>query len=168
MDVAAYGFKACRLFFRSAAGLILLAAMTGCPGVGPTDNGGDEPGGASPGVGDVTAQIVSPTTSFGLSLGDLPVAIRYTVTGTPDDIQGFYVPVADAMPGSAPIGDRVIIATDLPPGNNQFFNFMVDTVGSYRVGVVATIGSRQEIAESLAVIQSRGPLTRASFSPPTR
>ena len=77
----------------------------------PPDDGGDEIGGASPGVGDVTAQIVSPTTSFSLSLGDLPVAVRYTVTGAPDDIQGFYVPVADAMPGSAPIGGRVIIAT---------------------------------------------------------
>ena len=95
MDVAAYGIKVCRLFFRSAAalGLILLAVMTGCPGVSPPDDGGDDPTG-SPGAGDVTAQIVSPTTSFALSLGDLPVTIRYTVTGAPDNIQGFYVPVA--------------------------------------------------------------------------
>ena len=77
MDVAAYGIKTCRLFFRSAAGLglILLAVISGCPGLDPTEYGGDYPGG-SPGVANVTAQMLSPTTSFGSLLGDLPGAIR--------------------------------------------------------------------------------------------
>ncbi len=159
MDVAAFGFKVCRLFSRSVTGLglVCVAVLAGCPSTPPPDGGDGEPGGTSPGTGTVTAAIVSPTTSFGLSLGDLPVTVRYTVTGAPDDIQGFYVPVADATPLSAPIGDRVIIATDLPAGTNQFFNFNVDAVGFYRVGVVASVGSRQEVAESQAVIQVEGP-----------
>lgn len=136
------------------AGILGLGLAAGCVPVPP--DGGDG-GDGSPSPGEVTATIVGPTISFGVSLSDLPVAVRYTVTGEPDDVEGYYVPVSDSTAGSPPIGDRVIVATGLEPGANEFFNFQVDQVGFYRVGIIATIDSRQETDESNAVITVEGP-----------
>lgn len=136
------------------------AAMLGvglAPGCVPVPSDGGDGGTGSPSPGEVTAKIVGPTISFGISIADLPVAVRYSVTGEPDNIEGYYIRVADSAPGSPAIGDRVILASDLEPGTNQFFNFEVDEVGFYRVGVIATVDSRQETDESTAVITVEGP-----------
>ena len=84
------------------AGLVGILVLAGCIPVPPDD--GDGPG--SPGPGQVTAAIVAPTLGFGISMADLPVAVRYTVTGEPDNIDGFYVRVADGNPGSPATSDR--------------------------------------------------------------
>jgi len=141
----------------SLLGLCLSLLVGGCPS-GPSGGDGNEP----PAGQDVTAEIVSPSSSFGISvLDDQAITVLYSVVGEPDDISGFYVPVADGGTNAAPIGDPIVIAMDLDAGTNQFFSFVPSSagVGFYRVGVLVTVGSEQMREESTGIIQVEGPPT---------
>jgi len=145
-------------------GVTLVILGGGCPNLGPGN--GNENGNANEnGNGNTndntsggTAEIVSPSTSFGLSALDAPVSVLYTVDASATNIRGYYVPVADSGVNSAPIGDRVITATDLPAGVKQVFSFDPQEagVGFYRVGILYTLNGTEGDVESQAVIQVQG------------
>lgn len=150
-----------------SVGLVLL--VSGCPSV--PDGGGDGDGDGSGSGSQVRADIVSPVSSFGVSVNDeAPVSIIYTVSGTPQSISGYYVPVADSSSNSPAIGDRVIIATNLPTGTNRFFNFLPGEagVGFFRAGVLVTLTTNEQItAESSGVIHVEGPPDPSFLLPAT-
>jgi hypothetical protein len=136
----------------------LLVVGPGCPGVpAPGDNTNDN----TDGDGEVTAQIVSFSQNFGVSALDPPISVLYTVTGTPDSIAGFYVPVADESAGSAPIGERVIVVSALSPGTNRAFSFdpAAAGIGYYRVGLIVMVDGVELTPTPLStgVIQVQGP-----------
>ena len=145
-------------------GLVLLALGGGCPnflpgnGNGNANSNGNGNGNTNDNTSGATAEIVSPSTSFGLSALDAPVSVLYTVDASATDIRGFYVPVADSSANSAPIGDRVIAATDLHAGVKQVFSFDPQEagVGFFRVGIVYTLNGTEADVESKAVIQVQG------------
>ncbi len=139
-------------------GLIALAALAGCPfAQGPV--GGNVNGNDNTGTDEVTASVVNFNANFGISSLQAPISVLYTVTGTPSSIAGFFLPVADDTPGAAPIGDRVIIATNLPAGQNRTFSFdpRVAGTGFYRVGVLVVAGGENLVDESDGVVQVQGP-----------
>lgn len=141
--------------------LFLITLVAGCPGTMDGNGNGDGDGNGSPDT--VSATIVSPITNFSISALEEPVSILYTVTGEPDEIFGFVIPVADSTPGSGPIGDPVVVATDLAPGTNRAFDFDPGAlgVGNYRVGITARTGDMEFSDESDAVIQVEGvPMPR--------
>jgi hypothetical protein len=86
------------------------------------------------------------------------VSVLYSVDESATDVRGFYVPVADGSLNSAPIGERVITATDLKVGVHQFFSFDPEEagVGFFRVGIVFNLNGVEDDAESRAVIQVQG------------
>lgn len=133
-----------------ALAVIATILVSGCP-MTPDGGNGEPPAGQS-----VTVTIVSPTSGFGVSvLDDQPITVIYTIQGEPDEIRGYYVPVASADPTSAPTGDPIIVTNDLDPGANQFFSFIpADAgVGFFKVGVIAIVGNTQIQRESTGVIQ---------------
>ena len=142
--------------------MVLLALGGGCPDFPgtqpPPDNGNDN--GPIDGDGDVTAEIISPTTGFGLAALDPPVSVLYSVDESATNVRGFRVPVGDGSLDSAPIPDRdrVIIATDLEAGTRQVFSFDPGeaVVGFFRVGIVFMLNGAEDDVESRAVIQVQG------------
>ncbi len=144
---------AARLLMVFCAGLVVFA--TGCP-TAPGD--GQVPDGDDGVSGEVSAEIISFSTNFGVSALDPAISVIYSVTGTPSSISGFYVPVADASPGAGPIGDRVFVVTNLPAGEQKFFSFdpAAAGVGFYRVGVLVTVGADELVAQSTGIIQVQG------------
>ena len=120
--------------------------------------GGMPPAGNNGDASTVTATIVNVTTNFGVSALGVPIAVVYTVTGTPDSVEGFYVPVGDDRPDAGPVGERVISASNLSAGSDKAFNFDPQEVGIgfYRVGVVVTTGETEIVAQSQAVIRVEG------------
>ena len=141
----------------AALTLIPLLALAGCPGTGvadppPGDNGG---GGTTVGV---TAEIISPSTPFGVSVVDPPHAIRYNLPETATDVEGFFIPVLDASSNSIAIGDSQVVAINLLAGSERFFNFdpQAAGVGFYRVGVTYVLDGVPLSIESSAVIQVQG------------
>ncbi len=143
--------------WRIAAFPTMLLLIAGCPGFPgtqpPPDGGGDGSGGS------ITAEIITPSSSFGISLLDPPVQVRFSVPTTATDVRGFRIPVADLSPNSAPIGDRTVVATDLDTGTNRFFDFEPQEagVGFFRVGIIYVTGGQEKSTESQAVIQVEGP-----------
>ncbi|MGB2985921.1 MAG: hypothetical protein WBE26_08560, partial [Phycisphaerae bacterium] len=143
--------------------IAMLGLVAGCPTAGIPSNGiPDDPdnGNATPDdTGEVSGEIISFSVNFGVSALDPPVSVIYSVTGTPDSIAGFYVPVADASPGASEIGNRIIVDTRLPAGTNKFFNFdpAYAGVGFYRVGIIMIVGTEEIVAESQGVVQVQGP-----------
>ena len=101
------------------ASFTMLALIAGCPVIPstqpPPDGGGD--GGSS--SGNIRAEIVTPSSSFGMSFLAPPVQVRYSVPTTATDVRGFRVPVADLSPNSPPIGDRTVVAAGLGTGTNR-------------------------------------------------
>jgi len=166
------GFDSCWLGrFRRYAGAILctvlLALGGGCPNGSepPPDNGNgndNEPDGVT------TAEIVSPSTGFPMSAIDPPVSVRYNVDESATNVQGFRVPVEDGSPGSATIGNRVVVASDLGVGADQFFSFDPELagVGFFRVGIEFTLDGEEDDAESEAVIQVLGSPAPVFIEPP--
>lgn len=149
-------------WFRPLAPLACAALampLIGCPAV-PNDNAGNGQNTNTNGSTAVTARIVNFSANISVPI-DLasPLSVLYTVTGSPDALSGFYVPVADGTPGSGPIGDRIITATNLPVGVNQAFSFdpAAVGVGFFRVGVLAVTGVENVLGESDGVIQVTGP-----------
>mgnify|MGYP001604540570 CR=1 FL=1 len=138
--------------------MVLLALSGGCPnfsgGPTPTDNGNDN----VPPDGDTTAEIITPSTGFGMSALDPPVSVLYSVDESATNVRGFYFPVADGSLDSAPIGERVITATDLEVGVRQVFSFDPEEagVGFYRVGIIFTLNGAEDDISSRAVIQVQG------------
>lgn len=143
---------------------VLLGLMAGCPNAGlPTGGAGGDMGTGNTGMSDdtgaVTARIVNISTNFGLSELQPPISVFYTVTGAPDSISAFYVPVADSNPGAAAIGDRVTIADNLPAGVNRTFNFdpAAAGIGFFRVGIFVVDEANELVAESTGIIQVQAP-----------
>ena len=103
---------------RSSGALSLaihLVFATGCAVSDPGGGNGDPTNGGGT-TDPVSAQVVNiSATGVPLSLQDPLIAVIYEVTGTVSTISGFYQPVADGNPQAGPIGDRVIVATFLPP-----------------------------------------------------
>src|SRR3990167_2329963 len=164
MGIRSHGGWVARFPRRAAANLwmVLLALGGGCPDFPgtqpPPDNGDDN--GATDGGGDVTAEIISPTTGFGLPALDPPVSVLYSVDESATNVRGFRVPVADGSLDSPPIpgSDRVIIATDLDAGVRQVFSFDPGEagVGFFRVGIIFMLNGAEDGVESRAVIQVQG------------
>ncbi len=139
-----------------AACLAMVMLVGGCPaGSNPTppDNTNDNTDG-----GDAEAEIISPSTSFGISSLDPPISVLYSVPEAATEVSGFRVPVADSSPDGAPIGDRVVIATSLATGEMQAFSFdpAEAEVGFFRVGILFTLDADEESVESTGVIQVQG------------
>lgn len=135
-----------------------LVFSAGCPAPIDDGNGGTN----GDGMDDVmvTGTINNVNSNFGVSVS-LPTSLTvlYSVTGQPDSIVGFYVPVADTAPGSAPVGDRIIVATNLPSGSDQAFSFLPSAagVGLFRVGVLMNVDTEEIIVQSSGTIQVQGP-----------
>ncbi|MEK7711394.1 MAG: hypothetical protein AAB341_05810 [Planctomycetota bacterium] len=141
----------------AVASLAMLALIGGCPDIPstqtPPDGGGD-----GSGSGNIRAEIVTPSSSFGVSLLDPPVDVRYSVPTTATDVRGFRVPVADLSPNSPAIDDRTVVATGLGTGTNRFFAFDPQEagVGFFRVGILYVADGQEKASESEAVIQVEG------------
>ena len=122
----------------------------------PPDNGNDNGNGNTD--GGVTAEMITPSTGFGLSALEEPIALFYSVDESATDVRGFRVPVADGSLNSAAIGDRIIITSDLTPGVHQvlFFNPQEAGIGFYRVGIEFSLNGVSDDAESDAVIHVQG------------
>lgn len=139
---------------------VFLALNGGCPnfpgGPPPVDNGNDNE--AADGNGEVTAEMITPLTGFGLSALEEPVSFFYSVDESATDVRGFYIPVADGSLNSAPIGDRVITTADLATGVRRVFFFDPEEagVGFYRVGIEFSLNGQAGDAESQAVIHVQG------------
>ena len=157
---------ACKRMFResarwvgSAAYLILLAFVTGCPVVNPPvdNNNGNTNSNDNT---STEAAIVNFTTNFGISELETPVSVLYTVDTDAENVQGYYVPVAGSATDSPAIGDRVIAATNLDAGERLAFSFDPGEagVGYFRVGILFELGTATgESAESNGVIEVQGP-----------
>lgn len=131
----------------------------GCPGT-PTDSGSGGSDGESPTSGGDATTVVASAQIVGLSLGrtlserDPPISVKYSVTGAPDSISGFYVPVVDTNPNSPPIPDEPVVSLEqnlLMQGEDLRFDFDpgASGVGFFRVGLLVTVGD--EVTESLSV-----------------
>lgn len=138
----------------------LLTLVTGCPqGTAPPDGGG--PGTVVMGDG-VTAALLAPATSFGISVLEDPISVFYSVTGASGqtDVSGYYVPLADANPNGSAIGDRVILETRDLDGDIDFFSFDPGAAGTgyYRFGILVTVdGVELDPVEGTAVVEVQGP-----------
>lgn len=149
---------------RLSAGLcaVLLVIGSGCTGFPsggqPPDDTSDGDNGSPTDSGEVAGQINNITTNIGISALQRPIAVLYSVTGSPDSISGFYVPVADNSPSAGPIGDRVIVAVSLPAGADQAFDFdpVAADVGFFRVGILIAADGMEFEALSSAVIRVEG------------
>ncbi|MDO8630591.1 MAG: hypothetical protein Q7R41_08855, partial [Phycisphaerales bacterium] len=141
----------------AVASLTMLALIGGCPDIPstepPPDGGSD-----GSGSGNIRAEIVTPSSSFGMSFLAPPVQVRYSVPTTATDVRGFRVPVADLSPNSPVIDDRDVVATDLGTGTNRFFDFDPQEagVGFFRVGILYVMEGEEKTSESEAVIQVEG------------
>jgi hypothetical protein len=135
--------------------LFMLVLLAGCPqGVGNGNDNDNDNG--SPGSG--RGEIVTPSSSFGLSLLDPPFQIRYNVPSDATNISGYRFAVADSSLNIPAIGDEVVIATNLQAGSNKFFDFDPSEagVGFHRVGISFTLDGEADLAESSGVIQVQG------------
>lgn len=154
----------------TASCLALTAFIVGCPNnIPPDDNNNGNGNGNGNDNTSVEAEIISPSTSFGISELERPVSVLYTVDEDAEDIRGYYVPVAGAATDSSEIGSRVIAATNLDAGERLSFSFDPGEagVGYFRVGILFALGnSTDEIAESDAVIQVQGPPDPIFILPP--
>lgn len=136
--------------------LFALVFLTGCPAGGGNgnnnNNNNDNNGGSGAG------EIVTPSSSFGLSLLDPPFQVRYNVPTSATNVQGYRFAVADFTLESPAIGDPVVVASGLTSGDNQFFDFDPSEagVGYFRVGVSFTLNGEADLAESTGVIQVQG------------
>ncbi|MGB0716350.1 MAG: hypothetical protein ACPGXK_10755, partial [Phycisphaerae bacterium] len=139
-----------------------LLVLTGCPDT--TDPGSGDGGDGDVGAPTTTSVgVISFRNNFEISLLESPVSVLYDAIIEPEtataDIRGFYEPVADASPDASPIGDRVIVAENLPSGTNRAFDFdpSVVGVGFYRVGVIVTVEETETVATSEGIVQVQGP-----------
>lgn len=137
-----------------------LAFAAGCPGV-PDPSTGDPTTDPPPstGSGPVTGHIDGILSAVSLSLQDPAISILYTVTGSPDEISGFYVRVQDSSPNAVAIGEPTSVASGLPAtGPNTSFLFFPDAsgVGFFRVGLSITADGEEIVALSDGVIQVQG------------
>lgn len=140
--------------------LFMLVLLAGCPqGGGNGNDNGNGNGNGNDNSGSGAGEIVTPASSFGLSLLDPPFQVRYNVPGDATNVQGYRFPVADSTLNSPSTGDPVVIASGLVAGDNQFFDFDPSEagVGYYRVGVSFTLDGDADFAESSGVIQVQGP-----------
>ena len=107
----------------------------------------------------VTARINSILASASLSIDDPTIVIFYTVTGTPDSISAFFVPVSDNSPDAQETGARQSLGQTLPAsGTNAFFQFFPTGagVGFFRVGIEVTTDGQVIEALSDGVIHVQG------------
>jgi hypothetical protein len=148
-------------------GVFAAVSLTGCPG-GPVGGGDDDGNPEEPAPSPVRAEIISPSTGFGMSALDPPVSVLYSVDESATDVRGFRVPVADGSPNSAPIDERVITDTNLAAGVRQVFNFDPGEagVGYFRVGIEFSLNGVEDDAESQAVIQVLGSPDPIFIQPP--
>lgn len=139
-------------------GMFAAVSLTGCPGTPIGGGGGDDGDQEEPAPSPVRAEMISPSTGFGLSALDPPVSFFYSVDESATDVRGFRVPVADESLNSAPIGERVITATNLAVGDHQVFSFDPGEagVGFFRVGILFLLDGVEDDAESQAVIHVQG------------
>jgi len=163
MSSSGSGSSAIKAMPRVVVALCVLLSMWlgGCP---TTDPNGNDNGNGNTNTNDngtqLAVSILNISTSFGVSVQEAaPLSVLYSVTGTPDSLLAYYVPVADTSPTAGAIGDRVVIDSSLTVGTNQAFSFdpVVSGTGFYRVGVVATAGNVTVEDESDGVIQVQGP-----------
>jgi len=149
--------SAVRPWIRTFGVAVLLLApwQLGCPSASPPDNGN---GGGDGTPDEIEAEIVSPTSSFGVSSLDAPVSVLYSISSPAMNIRGIRIPVVDISLGSPAIGDPVTIATDLPTGENRFFSFDPEEAGTgfFRVGIVYEDSGDDVTVESEAVIHVEG------------
>ncbi len=138
--------------------LVLLFMTPGCPTVTVPPN--DDPIVGDPGPDDPVAA----SARIDSILGPVPVSvlgpdidILYSVTGTPDLLQGFYVEVSGSQTSIA--GDRVIVAASLfTTGEDLVFPFSPSFagLGFYRVGLLMTVDGVETEILSSGVIEVQG------------
>lgn len=148
-----------RLSSMSALNL-LLVFLAGCPAaVPPNGNSNTNTNGNGNGDTGVSGEVLNFSTDVGISLLAPALSVIFSMNGAPDTISGYYVPVDGNSASALPIGDRVVVATDLPAGTDQAFNFdpQIAGQGFYRVGILWTVGNLQDVAESSGIIQVQGP-----------
>lgn len=153
----------------AACGVVTILTI-GCPNP-PDDNNNGNGNGNNNGNDNtaVEAEIISPTTNFGISELEEPVSVLYTVEEDAENIQGYYVPVAGAATDSPVIGDRVVAANDLEAGERMAFNFDPGEagVGYFRVGILFDLADQTDLsAESNSTIEVQGPPDPIFILPP--
>lgn len=145
---------------------IALAFVVGCPPISTPSSGdttGDDtlPDSQAPDASEtVTGRINTALSSVSLSIDDPAISILYTVTGLPNTITGFFIPVSDNGPSAVSIGEPTQVAAGLPAtGANTSFLFFPSAagVGFFRVGIMITVDSEEIEALSDGVIEVQGP-----------
>ena len=137
--------------------LAVLGAVAGCP-VPPDDGNGDN--GGSNGTETPTAEILNiPASGVPVELLGVEISVLYSVEGTVDSVAGFYQPVSDNDSTAMAVGDRVIVATNLPAVTDGEFKFdpQAAGVGFFKVGILVSFGAAEEVFNSAGVIQVQGP-----------
>ncbi len=148
--------------FAALLASLSLSLVVGCPSM-PVTGGGDPvdtPPDGGGGTTVITGRITNVSSTIGLSALDPAISITYETTGSPTSITGFLVPVADASPGAGVIGDRTIVAVNLPPtGPNTRFSFdpTISGVGFFRVGITMLADGTPLEVVGTGVIQVQGP-----------
>lgn len=133
----------------SVLGTVLVLA-TGCPGTGDMTDGNGNSNGA-PNTAEVS--MVSFSSNFEVSRLEMPISVFYTVLTTSDepdpDILAYIVEVEDDSSDAAELGEPFTIATDLPTGERQSFNFDPRTLfaGFYRIGIRVTFSTGQQMED---------------------
>ncbi|MBI1826625.1 MAG: FG-GAP repeat protein [Planctomycetes bacterium] len=151
------------IYSACTTGLMVLAVLSmgaagGCPGTTPPPDDGTGTG------AEITPEIISPASSFGLSLLDQPVSVIYVVPTDATNVSGYRVAVSGPSADSPHVGDPQIIQTGLKTSKdaNDTHSFSFDPaeagVGFFRVGIMYQLnGADQTPVESTGVINVQGP-----------
>ncbi|HEY3245236.1 MAG TPA: hypothetical protein VGM03_17985, partial [Phycisphaerae bacterium] len=116
--------------------------------------------------GGITGQVRSFLSDVQLS-GDQTLSLFYDVSDNATSVTAFYVPVADASPGSPQTGAEVVLATGLPTGVMRQVTFMTGNIprGIYRLGIQASNASQSARFLSVGTLQIQGPPAPVFISP---
>ncbi len=149
---SALGRRRLALLLGAVFPVFLAGCPTTTPDPDPDDNGTTPPDGSE----TVSAQIIGYTSNVSLSAGDPPISVLYSVTGTPESLSGFFVPVENSSPDAIEIGDRVAVSTDLRvSGESLQFQFDPTASGGgfFRVGLSLTVNGQVQTTQSTGVIE---------------
>jgi hypothetical protein len=127
-----------------ALGLVLatvigltVACNQGTPGGGSNENSAPGP---------LFCSIINIPGNFQIQVGtELPLTVIYNVDAAAENVRGFYVAVAGSAADAPEIGDDVIVAENLLPGEGHTFTVQLAAIpaGFYRVGIRGTKGGSE-------------------------
>jgi|GEM_PF-1506362 len=149
-----------------AALAVALAITAGCENL-PGDLDGDANENLNEGAETLEeiqakSEILNLKSNFTVSGADV-ISLVYTVAGTPDQIEAFYVAVSDSTPGAAPIADPVVYAQDIDargaedaPATVPFSTADIPA-GNYRLGLTVVVGDGSFDLTTLGLVLIEDP-----------